>query len=425
MEEKNVIILNKCFEGAWNENEGNISHEIIDFVLTDKDEHFIYNTPYGVCPDYIYVGEKKNNEEKKKKDKETHQATYLLLTGKANMKNKKSKLPKNNSIFPINYCIELEEKIHSYNKPDNEDELNKNRKDVEEICQQNNIKYGEKYLHEIYKNDKSLLVTFKAKKMWKAKTPIIVDLDYKFQRNKGYIKSDENKKDYEELIKQINDNDNWEDFNLTNIDIDKQQNIVEKNFLDLILKVDSEECYTNILYSVLKHSNLMTKFCEKFKKTELVNEEKFNVFREYSVAGGRMDVCAESENHQQRVVIENKVFSGLNGIHKDDSSQLDKYYEWATKEPYKSPLCFVVAPDHRIEDLKKETTQEMLKHYEFVGYSEIVNFLKENLTELENEDYEFNKYAKDFISVFSHHAHKSKQEYFENLFLSAIQESNK
>lgn len=40
-----------------------------------------------------------------------------------------------------------------------------------------------------------------------------------------------------------------------------------------------------------------------------------------------MDVCAESRS--QRVIIENKVYSGLNGVRPaDNTTQLSTYYSW-------------------------------------------------------------------------------------------------
>lgn len=425
MAEREVIILNKIFEGAWNEEEGNISHEIIDFVLDDNKKHYVYNTPYGVCPDYIYVGTKNPSNKK-----ETHKATYLLLTGT-------TREDKNNDkySFPINYCIKLKEKIHSCHKP-KEDEtlLDEYRNEIIGICKRKEIKYNGRFLHEIYKNDKSLLLTFEAEKMWKAKQPIEVSLKYNFKRNKGYVTNDstcpKNKKyglsdDYKILYNKITDTDLWEEFELKKIDISASpKKHSEKSFLDLILKVDSEECYTNILYSVLKHKNLLLDFCNRYKKNEwVVSEEDFAVFREQGVVEGRMDVCAESNN--QRVVVENKVFSGLNGYHKDDETQLSKYHNWAAEKDHLTPLCFITAPDHRIDEIKAEIKvkdSKMANNYKIIGYSEIVEFLKENINTLKS-DYDFAKYADDFIYIFNHHAHKSKQEYYKNLFLNAIIES--
>ena len=130
------------------------------------------------------------------------------------------------------------------------------------------------------------------------------------------------------------------------------------------------------------------------------------------------------KSNNQRVVIENKVFSGLNGYHKDDETQLSKYYNWACEKSLK-PLCFITVPDHRIDEIEAEIKvkdSKMANNYKIIGYSEIVEFLKENINTLKS-DYDFAKYADDFIYIFNYHAYKSKQEYYNNLFLNAIIES--
>lgn len=52
---KKVIILNKPFLGSWLENQNNIGHEVIDFLKTDNGEYYVFNNPWGVCPDDIFV----------------------------------------------------------------------------------------------------------------------------------------------------------------------------------------------------------------------------------------------------------------------------------------------------------------------------------------------------------------------------------
>ena len=54
-EDDQVVILNKIFLGDWLNGDGNIGHEIIDFLLTDFNEHYIYNNPWGHCPNNIRV----------------------------------------------------------------------------------------------------------------------------------------------------------------------------------------------------------------------------------------------------------------------------------------------------------------------------------------------------------------------------------
>lgn len=211
---KKVIILNKPFIGSWNGISGNIPHEIIDFMLTDDGQYYAYNNPRGVCPDWIKVGI--SSMKKPSAKKETHEAKYLLLTGKWTKKTGK---------VEILYCIELEEKVHSLHTSTNPKNFEDNQNEVKKEISARNIKYNGKLLYDIYGTpDDTLYVTFKAKKILQPKNSMIVSLDYSYQRNKGYIKSDENPSDYEKLTKSINETCLWNKLNLPSL---------KKGFADL------------------------------------------------------------------------------------------------------------------------------------------------------------------------------------------------
>ncbi len=145
-----IIILNKIFTGGWLKD-GNIGHEVIDFLATDAGDYYVYNNPWGVCPEDIWVdGTKKLTRSKKEK----YSAKYLVLTSEMH-----------DHSFNILYVIELEEKLHrKHTKRNIDDEFIRNQDTVKDIIRKRNIKYNDKYLYEIYGDDKSLYVTFKAKK---------------------------------------------------------------------------------------------------------------------------------------------------------------------------------------------------------------------------------------------------------------------
>ena len=404
-----AIILNKIFEGSWNTIEGNISHEIIDFVLTDFGEQYIYNTPGGHCPELIYI------KGETPQDKETHEAQYMLLTSVAK-----------GGAFDILYCIELEKKLHCYSNC--KKDLGKIRKDIiDNIIKKNTIEYGGKPLHEIYgADDESLLVTFKAKAIKKAKGIIHIDgLTYNFQRNKGYIKGDgATENDYKKIENLIKDSSLWDSFTLQKISSVTVNNTKKLTFLDLIMKKESEELYTNILYSVLSHDDLLERFCQKFKNpTETLDTSaKYNVNRETKIVDGRMDICAS--NGVQNIVIENKILSGLNGIKKNSTTQLSTYYNGFAKKAKLDPLCFIVAPNSRKNEIENEIVQydsTRVGTYNFVGSDELADFLRNNMPCLKNPSYEYNRYADDFPDIFDEYGYKTKQELYANMFLAAIQ----
>lgn len=50
-----AILLNKTFIGGWLDKDNNLAHEIIDFLLDDNGDHYLYNVPYGGIPSDIYI----------------------------------------------------------------------------------------------------------------------------------------------------------------------------------------------------------------------------------------------------------------------------------------------------------------------------------------------------------------------------------
>ena len=103
----------------------------------------------------------------------------------------------------------------------------------------------------------------------------------------------------------------------------------------------------------------MNLFAKEFMKSKKIDQAVFNVHRELKIPkgekikGGRTDVCAYSDN--QRIVIENKVFSGLNGIDDENkTTQLTIYYNWAKQPGQLEPLCFISCPDFRKAEIELE-----------------------------------------------------------------------
>ena len=413
---KKVILLNKPFLGNWLDNAGNIGHEIIDFLKTDKGELYIYNNPYGQCPGSGKIGV--NDGDKK------YNAKYLVLTGKENAKNKS---------FEILYVVELEKLLHRESSIKNKkssstkqkDDLENRQKKVREEINNRNIIYNGKKLYEIWKNDNTLYVTFKASNIYRAVTPISVEMEnYNFQRNKGCLYENKFPKDFERLndiIDKSIKNNELEVFQPRQIDKETIKKLNPTNtFIDLIMQENNEQIFTNILFSVLRDGGLFNLFCKKFKKEKEVFQEKdkFNIFRENSIVQGRMDICAESNN--QRIIIENKINSGLNGLKpKDNKSQLSTYYGWGKKGKTIEPLCFVVVPDSRKAELLNEIhnkDQSVEDVYNIVTYKDISEFLKNSKSELK-KNYAYEKYVDDIILAFDNLSKLTKEDLYARLFI--------
>lgn len=421
----NVILLNKPFLGGWLDAKGNIGHEIIDFLQTDGDQYYVYNNPWGVCPDNIWVN---GTTGLQRNSKEQYIGKYLVLTSE-----------ERGNEFDILYVIELSEKLHRYHKSRDKKQFLDNQNQIKQLIRKKNILYNGKYLDQIYQNDDSLFLTFKGAKIYKAINPITVTgLTYNFQRNKGYIYDDKYPEDYNKVLglieSAIHNGSSVEQEQNSNLAILQEitpksvnpdqigQLYANNTFINLIQQEDNEQIFTNILFSVLEQDNLLNRFCDRFKGNKVFNStESFEVFRETKVVDGRMDVCAESIN--QRIIIENKINSGLNGIRPaDNTSQLTIYYNWGMEKPTK-PLCFVVAPNYRRSEIVREIRGKdpnMENIYQLITYGDIACFIE---NEIDNgsipQSYAYYSLLPQIVNAFKNLSYSTKEDLYAKMFLSA------
>ena len=422
-----AFLLNKIFSGGWlNQGDDHIGHEVIDFILADKGEHYVYFSPWGAVQSNVVVKGDDNFRTPRGKE---YEVQYLLLT---------SGYHKKDHAVEVLFVIELKRKLHKMStaKKTNANKINKNYEEIKKLIDKEKIIYNNKPLYDVYpkfdskgERDRSLFVNFEAKKMYQANKPII----YKFKQsilrgNKFTIKDDDKyKEDYaglEKLIsKKIKDGD------LKEYKPKSMPKLIEEGFrttfIDLIDYGELEQAFTNILASVLKQGDMIKRFCQTFKKeSEVIDPSNFIVSKEKKVVGGRMDCCAVSESGRQKVIIENKINSGLNGIKSNATSQLSTYYKWGKKLRVKDcfkPLCFVVFPDAYetkiIEDIMKHD-KNMKPIYNLVTYGKVAKFLKDNKDTIPTT-YEFYRYIDDIIKAFENLSHKSKEHFYAEQFLKA------
>lgn len=417
-----VIILNKAFEGCWNDKEGNISHEIIDFFKTDGGNYFVYNTPRGTV------------------QKGCEKVKYLILTSSVERH-------KSSQEFKLLYYIEIEDKINNSGKYIKKDlsKIDNNKTIIEKCCKDNEIKYGGKYLYEIFKDEddygKNPLVTFKGKAIYEAKDPILFKIDNKISYNYwrthcGYIFKSKYGKLYQNLLDFIEDKGKWNKINISPVK-KNSTSLQDKTFLDFILKNNSEECFTNIFHSILSHDKLLIEFINYFKDDDLPeidsqDVDDLKVTRENKIVQGRMDISGvfqeKSKNHS--VIIENKIHSGLNGVDKQSaSSQLTKYYTWARNYKWSKGKttdihCYLLVPNYKKEELDGDidkNDQQMKRNYKIITYSELKEFIKEcDKNGLLKNHSMFQKYSNDILNAIGSHSYEDRKTKFEKDFLDAI-----
>lgn len=360
------------FEGSWHDKEGNISHEIIDFALTDNGDYYVYNIPYGCCPKWVHI------KGDTLKDCETHEVEYLYLTSESRR-----------GIFDLKYRIKLKHKLHSfsYHKTGKQKDIVSG--EMEQLYEKRSITYGGKKISEILDTD-TPLITFEADYMETAVEPISINFsEYNYQRNKGYLKEDEYRNDYvyfKEAVKKAK----WirTGLNPIVVNVENTNQYNKKTFLDLIIKAESEECYTNMLFSVLNQPGIFEAFCKTFASDRNIDySHPFHVAREHGVVSGRMDI---------------------------------------------EPVCFLLVPDFRaflshsnrkseIEFEIENNDPEMSGKYIVVSYGNVGNFIEKH-KHLFNENYEYFRYLDDIIAAFRNYAYPSKSEYVQALFRQRIQE---
>lgn len=458
--EEKFILLNKPFNGSWTYQDGNIAHEIIDFFLTDKGEYYVYNIPYGrTCNGRV--------------------PDYIVLT---------SGLKKGTNIVKIEYIIKPIEAVHALgystrNKDDNKDgEVDNNtrkssnidnRQKVENIIKKKEIRYGGKLLSELYdvKTDVGLLISYKAEWIKKPKEPLFFDFEesgYIFQHAYGYIsnewdikydakekysdknklsdrqnnnikKSKEKSAAYHALkqkIEELDQEGKLVELNLSQIDVHTKKfsklSFSKTTFLDFILKTNSEECYTNLLYNLfVSAKDLFCKFVQELLKKEgkespyssFTNSNLKYITREKSVSRGRMDICAEFEIKGviHRIVLENKVDSGLNGKDgAENQTQLSQYYKWAIEDGATSH-CFILVPNYHEQFLLDEIEvcdKDMANNYKIIKYSDIFDFIKAHRCDIKNNR-NYGKFYDDIFELFGRLS-LDRLSLFEYLFIQAI-----
>lgn len=404
---KDTILLNKMYSGEFTEN--NIGHEIINFFKTDKGDNYIYILPYG--------GVSKEHNDK---------IAHILLTSP--MRDGKFKiLAKVENPIQINY---------DGNSKQNAEVGKKQRKYVEE----NNIKYGKRYIYDIMEknkhNDVAAYVSFKATSgVIKAKKVITITQDqFNLQRSKGYAKG-EHYNFFEAIIK---DDSNWESEDTTTVvNTDGFEDVEGFNFLQLIKKEDDENIISNLFCYYLKNNkSLLDGFCESILQ---IPKDNYSIKREVCIADklkkdkkseqkndenqhqrrGRIDLWLESDKNT--VVIENKVKSGINGSRHDLESkttitQLDDYCKFSEKQNKKNHYYFIFAPNYNEIETTKGNKYSHNNNYTVIRYKEIYDYFKNHTVQID----EYNCYSQ-FVNALAKHIYTADKE-MERRFVKAINE---
>ena len=402
---ENSIILNKPFVGGYidqsNENE---AHELINFFLDDKGNHFIYCNPYG----------------QNVRDAADKLVEYVLFTSSAKA-----------GCFYIEYIVEIGATLHSQSLPKPTD---RNRKaidskifdamsEIEENIKNlgykaiEDIQYGGISLNNLFTDSIQVIpLTFLAENIYRLKNPIKIEgnseiFDYNFQRNFGYVteksKSPKAYKELKEKIKAAIDQQQvnkltLEKFNLNDLKGRSSQAI--PTFMDLISMYRQEECYTQILYKLFNHKKgVISKFLrainEEYENTPMgeegVENKEWHVESEYAIKNvGRLDLFIYNDNYN--IIIENKIDSGINYVSKDEEKidQLTRYYKYfedPEQKGIKKNIYLIFAPNEKTTFIKAEIksigNDKVATAFKIIEYKQIYEFFKKHENEYSNFEY--------------------------------------
>ena len=403
--QQDIIIVNHMFSGKYLED--NIGHEIINLYKSDSGEYFIYLCKNGTFDPKKYPIDKiKHVLLVRRTDKHNELEVLGVTTGK------------------IEYIAP--------NDP-----------------RQWSVLYGGKPVGNIFKQNlvqQDLNLTFKVENVVRPTTPILItkkDFGYKKDDNpkirtmnssqtlRTYIKSEDiNNKDYDTLSKII---DRILQFG-HHKDIDRiqpQTQPIHHTAMEIYGIVNWELSYSNALkYFLDLYGNYFASFFGPLVTSKVVTPGKYiRSFREWEY----MDLIVEYENAV--FIIENKIFSKINGKKKDPkgelTDQLIDYYNKIKKneeefklrkithsflDDKKERYFILLTPDHNNIVLPKD---EIYDKWIQVKYSQLKIFLQNLKGNIRSDSY-----LDDFYQSVSYH---SETDYnyavMRKRFLEAIEKS--
>lgn len=380
---KSVIILNHMFTGNYLED--NIGHEIINLFRADNDKHYIY-----LCRDGIF-------------NRDDVQVEHVVQVCRPAKTTKTLKI--------LNVANEVTTHIKKDDK---------------------SPKYGGVSIYDIFKNNikqQDVCVTFDARFMstpekdlyiWAEGVPGYVDNGVVLKKlNPSQQLREYIYEEYDESWKTKTDSDYFRLKNLIvgveTMKIGEQLPKVDPSCVVSVTATDiygiqgRELSYSNAFkYFIDEYPELLREFCRKRGcKSNLGGN--ITVYREWN----NIDILIESEDCV--IVVENKIFSGLNGV-VGGKTQLDKYKKIIEeKEEFKNkkPIFIFLTPNHNKISVNKPWTT--------IEYSEIYDFLK---SKIEVAPYKDDFHFVDFVKSLEDH---SKSDYIrivmEKKFVKAVKKT--
>lgn len=315
--------------------------------------------------------------------------------------------------------------------------INKAKEILDKYAEENKITYDGVSLKDIHGGAfEGADITFKSKELllpngeifisdsehkdFKVEGAAVVNLsDVRFPRTSlhSYITDTNNKKAFDAVTKMIENDSLWEKGRINKI-VEGQKVDKHFNLLNIIKKDYDELTYSNFMAYVFKtYEGILAKFCNEILKVGI--DINFTIERET-----KNNIDLWIEDHDDIIVIENKIKSGINGVsaRHDFSegglvqSQLLKYYEYTEAvKGNKNAHYFIFVPDYNKIDLSKYSGSQ---YYKVIKYSELYEFFKK----IDIDDV----YFKEFVNALYIHTKNREIDYAEDMayrFLNQIKKN--
>ena len=362
------ILINQLFAGKYLDEGENIGHEVINLFKDDDGRNNLYITPSGFVSghDIKYVFFVRNTSKR---------TTVEVIS-----------MAKGIQVIPIE-----DNKYIRYAGVSLDRIFN------------GNLYHGQSDISKQH-------VTYRAENVYIPRKPIYITIDNCFSSEDYVLRLDTSKQviipqgmrtyfsetddaiAYSQLESIIMNEGLWDDNSTEKLYPDGGVYNEPPSFLEVIRKEDDENVFSNLLSYFFEYNRSSFR---KFSMDVLSILDMSTAFEIYRETKYRTDIWIESEN--DIIVIENKINSGINGI-KDDSSQLNNYYNEAEREAQennKRTHYFIFAPNYAKLDISKFGMQDV---YKVIYYSDIYEFFIK-----ESEAYIADRAFPDFIRGLKRH----------------------
>ncbi|WP_033379045.1 PD-(D/E)XK nuclease family protein [Mesomycoplasma moatsii] len=375
MKSNNKYLFNKIFAGKY--INFNLGHELKNFIVSDEGIRYVYVNPWG-----------RINKEKSKN------IEYIIhIIENSNIRQ---------NMFEIVAISEIDKNSNHIIKKDPQFQKIDFHKIFDVLFYENSKTKNENFnisfiANNFYipKKDKRIYIEIKKEKSnieLINKNEVVLSMNFNFGRSLFSYPKNNDEIILENFFKQL---DIWFDLSKTN----NSYKTIPKELPFCVIsgRVSLELSVSNLLaYFLERDQNLLNKFLKDFLNINIDEEEKFEIKREEK----NIDILIISQ--RRIIVIENKIYSHINGIKNKNESQLNRYFEYVNSDKKYKDLekhFYLLIPEYSSIEKEFITNLKYGKEYMIVYYKNFYEILKSHqYLKSKNDDYQkfiFNEFRQN------------------------------